>query len=559
MASFSGELEKRGRFNKAWKRRHFELDMVSAVLSYAKPGKGGGGRKVKGSGRLTGARPGADAPPRVHCIDFDVEGRRSTLRASADTEEERRRWLEAAETVLGSSGGGGGDGGAPPAPAPAPEPASAAAARSASAGVDRARSMQDKAQALLERFGGALAMLEAVLAAGSKLPVFGGACRLLRDCAGVLGSLAEVTQDVLDFGEKLVEAAEHLRSVAQVAARIEGAAAEQLARLLEAVKDLVADGCEALATFGRRGWLKAMIKAACSLGTFGKLAQRLAEKFAQIQTTILTAQISLTLDLKEQQQQQQQQQPPCFVAEAAVARQVEAMLQHLGGSASEAADVEKAAAAVALDEGALQKIQVEAGLGEALFKSEMAALHEELGALAAGQQRLGSQIDVLVDKKKAAETKEQALEQNRIDPADVTRTGKVLGTGAHGIVTVVCYAGGKAALKSLDLSGLTVEQRNKVYVRSSTREFTSAFSFFYCLTRSLPHSLTHSLTHLLTHSLTYSLAHANQRTGVQKKPSFNFSSSSSSFSSSSSSSFSSSSSATCSVILSACACACACA
>ena len=458
-ASFSGELEKRGRFNKAWKRRHFELDMMSAMLSYAKPGKGGGGRKMKGSGRLTGARPGADAPPRVHCIDFDVEGRSSTLRASADTEEERRRWLEAAATVLGTSGGSGGSSGGGASAAPAPEPA-AAAARSASAGIDRARSMQDKAQALLKRFGGALGLLEAVLAAGSKLPVFGGACRLLRDCAGVLGSLAEVTQDVLDFGEKLIEAAEHLRSIAEIAGRIEGAAAEQLARLLEAVKELVADGCEALATFGRRGWLKAMIKAACSLGTFGKLAQRLAEKFAQIQTTILTAQIGLTLDLKEQQQQQQ----PCFAAEAAVARQVEAMLQHLGGSASEAADVEKAAAAVALDEGALEQIRAEAGLGEALFKSEMAALHEELGALAAGQQRLGSQINVLVGKQLAVLGKEEALEQNKINPAYVTRTGEVMGTGSHGVVTKVMYAFADAAMKSIDMSGLSVPQRNKVYV-----------------------------------------------------------------------------------------------
>jgi hypothetical protein len=132
-------------------------------------------------------------------------------------------------------------------------------------------------------------------------------------------------------------------------------------------------------------------------------------------------------------------------------------------------------------------------------------LEGRLGALAAGQQRLGSKIDVLVGKQLAVLGKEEALEQNRIDPADVTRTGEVKGTGAYGVVTKVVYAFADAAMKSIDMRGLTVEQRNKVYVRSSARDLlVLSRSSTYSLTHSLTHSLARSLAHPLTHSLTHS-------------------------------------------------------
>jgi NIMA (never in mitosis gene a)-related kinase len=225
-------------------------------------------------------------------------------------------------------------------------------------------------QDLLDRFGGALGLLDAVLAVGSKLPLgIGSASKFLRGCFGVLGTMSDVTQDVLDFGEMLIEAAEHLRSIAGVAERIEGAAAQQLKRQLETVAALVKDGGDALGKFGKRGFVKAMLKAVRSATTFGKLAQRMKDTFQQVQTTLVTAQLSLTLDMA--------QRP--FAAEAAVAKQVEAVLAQHGGDAAKAAD------AVAKDEGAMAAIKAEAGLGETLFRAEMDALREEAEARHAEQ------------------------------------------------------------------------------------------------------------------------------------------------------------------------------
>jgi serine/threonine protein kinase len=257
-------------------------------------------------------------------------------------------------------------------------PGTASVVARASTGVDRARAKHDQMQNLLDRFGGALGLLDAVLAAGSKLPLgIGSACQFLRGCFGVLGTMSDVTQDVLDFGEMLIEAAEHLRSIAEVAERIEGAAADQLKRLLETVAALIKDCGEALGKFGKRGFVKAMLKAVRSATTFGKLAQRMKDTFQQVQTTLVTAQLSLTLDMVQR----------AFATEAAVAKQVEAVLAQHGGDAAKAAD------AVAKDEGAMAAIKAEAGLGETLFRAEMDALREDaearhaeqMGALATAQ------------------------------------------------------------------------------------------------------------------------------------------------------------------------------
>ena len=295
------------------------------------------------------------------------------------------------------------------------------------AGLDRARDIKDRMQAMLDRFNGALGKLDVVLAAGSKLPVFGSACQFLRDCVGILGKMSEISQDVLDFGEMLIESVQHLQSIANVADQLEGAAAAQLNRLLEAVRDLIKHSCTALSKFGDRGWFMAMIKAAGSLKTFSKLSMQMKDKFQQIQTTLITAQLELTFSMKP------------FAAEAAVAKQFEAMLAKQGGDADSAADVVKATDALVKDEGAMQIIKEEAGLSDELFRAEMDVLHKELSALAAGQQRIESGVNILVSKQKAVDGKEAALEQNRIDPADVEPTGEEIGKGAYGKVTKVKF------------------------------------------------------------------------------------------------------------------------
>ena len=459
-----GDVEKKGRgLTAGWQMRTFELNESTAELASKDPKKGDD--EMKAVGRVLGARTASAVGVRKHCFAIEfAAGGRPPLQCSVQTAEERTQWLEALQRAGGNASATA-DHHRAAAPAPlaphsqqqlasfgpkkssmallAGRKSSGAALRDQAApddatlgaGLDRARDMKDKMQAIVDRFGSALEMLEAVLAAGSKLPVFGSVCEFLRKCAGLLGTMKDVSQDVLDFAEMLIEAAEHLRHIAGIAHRLEDAAATQLNRLLEAVRDLVANGSEALSKFGQRGWFMAMIKAAGSLKTLGKLAEKMKDKFQQIHTTIMTAQLRLSLDERDRLKLEMTQKP--FAAEQAVARQVQAILAQQGGDAGVPADVAKATDSLAEDERALQAIKAEAGLSEEIFRSEMELLHEGLGAIAEQQQHIASGVDQILNKKKSVQTKEDALEHNRIDPAAVQRSGQVIGKGAHGEVTKV--------------------------------------------------------------------------------------------------------------------------
>jgi len=69
----------------------------------------------------------------------------------------------------------------------------------------------------------------------------------------------------------------------------------------------------------------------------------------------------------------------------------------------------------------------------AQLEALVGGLAARLGGLEEGQRRIASGVELLVSKKQDVHTKEAALEQNRIDPADVERTGEVIGRGAYGI------------------------------------------------------------------------------------------------------------------------------
>eukprot|EP00937_MAST-01D_sp_MAST-1D-sp2_P003764 g3764.t1 len=96
------------------------------------------------------------------------------------------------------------------------------------------------------------------------------------------------------------------------------------------------------------------------------------------------------------------------------------------------------------------------------FEKQLGALGAGQGRIEEGMQHVASQVNVLAGKKMARETKEQALEQNRIIPEDVDRTEHKLGSGAHGAVTKVLYAGDEAAMKTIDLHGKCVKDRDKL-------------------------------------------------------------------------------------------------
>ena len=208
-----GDVEKKGRgLTAGWQMRTFELNESTAELASKDPKKGDD--EMKAVGRVLGARTASAVGVRKHCFAIEfAAGERPPLQCSVQTAEERTQWLEALQRAGGN--------------------ASATADHhqlrhqavpddvTLGAGLDRARDMKDKMQAIVDRFGSALEMLEAVLAAGSKLPVFGSVCEFLRKCAGLLGTMKDVSQDVLDFAEMLIEAAEHLRHIAGIAHRLE--------------------------------------------------------------------------------------------------------------------------------------------------------------------------------------------------------------------------------------------------------------------------------------------------------------------------------------------------
>ena len=231
--------------------------------------------------------------------------------------------------------------------------------------------MQDKAQSLLDQFNGTLGAFDYLLAGASYIPLPGmkTACDGMRHFTKSLANVSDSAQDALDFGESMLEASEHMKSIADTAARLPDSVRQQLNPLFEAVAAIIADGTEALDRFGGRGFLAAMIKAAKSVKTFGKILARLAAKFKSIERIIMDAQLNLTLDLTLKQKD--------FTTEAAVVAQVDAALQKQGGDGAKPADVAKAAAAVGTDETAMATIKAEAGLSETLFRAEMDALREE--------------------------------------------------------------------------------------------------------------------------------------------------------------------------------------
>ena len=81
------------------------------------------------------------------------------------------------------------------------------------AALDGAHDKLDKAQALHDRFGGALKKLDWALAASSYVPMPGlaQACESMRGFAGCLSTISDGAQDALDFGENMLETAENMR------------------------------------------------------------------------------------------------------------------------------------------------------------------------------------------------------------------------------------------------------------------------------------------------------------------------------------------------------------
>ena len=222
----------------------------------------------------------------------------------------------------------------------------------------------DKAQALHDRFDNALQALDWALAAASFVPIPGlqQACDRLRRFAGCLSAVSDGAQDALDFGENMLETADNMRRLAETAKRMKGPLKELLKAEVEVVSALVVDGTEALRKFGKRGFISAMLKAAKTAKTFAQISLKLRRKFGRIQGLVSEAQLHLTLDLSEKH----------FATEAAVAKQVEAVLAEHGD------DVAKAADAVAADAGAMAAIKEQAGLSETEFHAEMDALREDL-------------------------------------------------------------------------------------------------------------------------------------------------------------------------------------
>ena len=392
-----GVLEKMpsGMFSKSWQNRHYYLDEKTGELSSTKKGSDTNNKSV---GRVAGARAAPSQGVRTYCFEVMLEGRAAPLLCSAESAEERELWLAALHRAAGAGG------------------AAAAAAAAESEARDDAR----EAAAVAVAAAGGAGAREA--AAGA-------------DGRGIGAAVAEAAAAAVDAAGAMLpplQPVAHLLSGLLRAARKHAQLSPALHRLVLVLESLQC-------CLGDRG--------ARLAGEGGALAE------------LLEASLARAL----QEVERIDANPGVLKALAADA--LKKRLEVLEDDTAKLAGF----CTFAMASEAPTRVELERCIGAAQRKTteELAALvgtlaaqlGAQLGTLAAGQQRLGSQLEGLVDKKKAVETKEQALEQNRIDPDAVTHTGKVLGKGANGEVTEVTFAGEAAAMKTIDLSGLSTPQR----------------------------------------------------------------------------------------------------
>eukprot|EP00937_MAST-01D_sp_MAST-1D-sp2_P003750 g3750.t1 len=406
-----------------WKPREFELDERAATLVFSDPGGGD-----KGGGRVMDVTP--MPPEEKHTVGFRFDvvvmqsaktgTNRHTLLCSAETEDEKRRWLEKLGGVMRTATASDAD-------------AITSGDDTGSAALGARAVGKDAPQKLKQRVGPALedtrAAAEFVVSADSECD--GPVSAAVSAVAAVVTAAVPALQPAVDLAAGVLRVVRARKLVEPAVQRLE-VVVESVQRCLS--RHEYAVRFEAKAGTGRgKDSMAAMLEGAL---------QRAAAALDRLD------------------EQQQRRGPMARMAklvradgDLALLKKLEHEVHHLTGFLT---------FAMAADSPTRAQLEQCIARAQGQIEDGVQRIEEGQQRAAAGQQRFASQLAVLTGKKMARETKEQALEQNRINPGDVVRTGHKLGSGAYGTVTKVLYVGDEAAMKTIDLHGKCVKDRDKL-------------------------------------------------------------------------------------------------
>ena len=128
-------------------------------------------------------------------------------------------------------------------------------------------------QKLLDGYGTALSFVRGGARLLSLVPGLKGVCDEIRGLLDDAEGGGELAQDVLDFIELVLEAADHLFAVAKAAEKAGGDVQRELEKPMNALRKVLANGRKAVAEFSARGVLSALFAAAKTARSLRRLAR----------------------------------------------------------------------------------------------------------------------------------------------------------------------------------------------------------------------------------------------------------------------------------------------
>ena len=163
-------------------------------------------------------------------------------------------------------------------------------------GLARAHAGVSKMQALLDGYGTALSFVRGGTRLLGLVPGLKGVCDEIRGLLDDAEGGGELAQDVLDFIELVLEAADHLLAVARAAEKAGGDVQRELEKPMNALRKVLANGRKAVAEFSARGVLSALFAAAKTARSLRRLGTKLRDRLAAIDRKVQLQAFSVSLD-----------------------------------------------------------------------------------------------------------------------------------------------------------------------------------------------------------------------------------------------------------------------